>query len=177
MGISNKSRPASPPDSSERARTDAKNWDVISRFTWVVASLGVHLDELRYHWGKRLGITGPQWMILMAIAELDQGDGVPVSVVSKKLHVDSSFITTQSKILEEKGFIHRKSSIEDGRVVQMSLTDKSRKQLAGLAPQREALNQFILGELDGHELGELTDKLVALQARLEKACVKVVLDI
>jgi DNA-binding MarR family transcriptional regulator len=59
----------------------------------------------------------------------------------------------------------------------MSLTDKAYKQLANLASQQEGLNEFIFAELGDRELREMTDKLVALQARLEKACLKVVLDI
>jgi DNA-binding MarR family transcriptional regulator len=59
----------------------------------------------------------------------------------------------------------------------MSLTDKTRKQLASLASQQEALNEFIYAEFNDRELGDLTDKLAALQNRLEKACMKVVLDI
>src|SRR5664279_888189 len=154
-----------------------KNQDLIKRFTWAIAAIGVHLEELRCYWGKTLGISGPQWTILMALAEMDRDDGVPVNVVSKKLHVDSSFVTTQSKMLEKKGFIRRKSSAEDGRVVQMSLTDKTYKQLTSLASQQQALNEFIFAELNDRELGDLTDKLVALQSRLEKACLKVTLDI
>jgi DNA-binding MarR family transcriptional regulator len=154
----------------------AKNQDVIRRLTWALASVNVHLEELRYFWAKTLGISGPQWMILMALAELDKDDGVPVNVVSKKLHVDSSFVTTQSKLLEKKGFLRRKTSTEDARIVQMSLTDKTYKQLASLASQQEALNEFIFAELGDRELVDLTDKLVDLQGRLEKACLKVVLD-
>src|SRR5581483_6058543 len=127
--------------------TASKNQDVIRRFTWVVASINVHLEELRYFWAKTLGISGPQWMILMALMDLDQDDGVPVNAVSKKLHVDSSFVTTQSKLLEKKGFLRRRTSREDARIVQMSLTDKTYKQLAGLAAQQEALNDFIFAEL------------------------------
>ncbi len=154
-----------------------KNQDVIRRFTWAIASIGVHLEELRYFWAKTLGISGPQWMIVMALADMDQGDGVPVNVVSKKLHVDSSFVTTQSKLLEKKGFLRRKSSVEDARIVQMSLTDKTYKHLAGLASQQEALNEFIFAEFDDRALGELTGKLTALKNRLEKACLKVAVDI
>jgi DNA-binding MarR family transcriptional regulator len=176
MGVNRKWSAGPPPDSTKRGRS-GKNQDAISRFSWVIAAIGVHLEELRYYWGKTLGISGPQWMILMALAEMDQDDGVPVNVVSKKLQVDSSFVTTQSKMLEKKGFIRRKTSTEDGRVVQMSLTDKTYKQLAGLASQQEALSEFIFAELDDRELGELTDKLAALKSRLEKASLKVVLDI
>src|SRR5260370_12089776 len=85
--------------------TTNKNQDLIRRFTWVIASMSVHLEELRYFWGKALGISGPQWMLLMALAEIDQDDGVPVNVVSKKLHLDSSSCTTQPKMLEQKPFL------------------------------------------------------------------------
>lgn len=142
----------------------------------MIASINVHLEELRYFWAKTLGISGPQWMILMALADMDQADGVPVNAVSKKLHVDSSFITTQSKLLEKKGFLRRKTSTEDGRIVQMSLTDKTYKHLAGLAAQQEALNEFIFAEFDNEQLDEFTTKLSALKTRLEKACLKVIVD-
>ena len=112
-----------------------KNQDIARRFAWEIAAINVHLQEIRYFWAKTLGISGPQWMILMALADLDQGEGVPVKVVSKMLHVDPSFVTTQSKMLEKKGFMRRKTSDDDARVVQMSLTDKTYKHIAGLASQ------------------------------------------
>ena len=154
----------------------SRNQDAVRRFTWAIAGIGVHLEELRYFWAKALGISGPQWMILMALADLDQDDGVPVNAVSKKLHVDSSFVTTQSKLLEKKGFLRRRTSDEDARIVQMSLTDKTYKQLAALASQQEALNEFIFSEFGENELDDLNNKLTALQHRLEKATLKVVVD-
>jgi MarR family transcriptional regulator, organic hydroperoxide resistance regulator len=154
----------------------SRNQDAVRHFTWAIAAIGVHLEELRYFWAKALGISGPQWMILMALADMDQDEGVPVNAVSKKLHVDSSFVTTQSKLLEKKGFLRRKTSAEDARIVQMSLTDKTYKHLAGLASQQEALNDFIFAELNERELDDLNSKLTALQRRLEKATLKVVID-
>jgi DNA-binding MarR family transcriptional regulator len=156
--------------------TASKNQETIRRFAWVINSVGVHLEELRYFWAKTLGISGPQWMILMALVDLDQKDGVPVNVVSKKLHVDSSFITTQSKMLEKKGFLRRKTSTEDARIVQMSLTDKTYKQLAGLAAQQETLNEFIFSELSNKQLDELIDTLSGLKNRLEKGRLKMIAD-
>jgi len=168
--------PPQPAGSAHRG-SPVKSPELIKRFNWTIAAIGVHLEELRYFWAKTLGISGPQWMILMALSDMDKGDGVPVNVVSKKLHVDSSFVTTQSKLLEKKGFLRRKTSTEDARIVQMSLTDKTYKHLAALASQQETLSEFIFAELDVGELEDLTDKLAALQNRLEKACMKVAMDI
>src|SRR5215831_1823263 len=154
----------------------AKNQDQVRSFMWEIASINVHLEELRQFWARALGISGPQWMILMALADLDKEDGVPVNVVSKMLHVDPSFVTTQSKLLEKKGLLRRKPSTSDARVVQMSLTDKTYKQLASLAAQQQALDEFIFEEFDNRELAEFTGKLTALKNRLEKARLKVALE-
>jgi DNA-binding MarR family transcriptional regulator len=157
--------------------TSAKNQDQVRSFMWEIASINVHLEELQQFWAKVLGISGPQWMILMARSDLDKDDGVPVNVVSKLLHVDPSFVTTQSKLLEKKGFLRRKASTIDARIVQMSLTDKTRKHLAGLAAQQEALNDFIFEEFDERDLADFTGKLAALKTRLEKARLKVALEL
>src|ERR1044071_857658 len=144
-------------DPASRARragpgeAGGKNHEIARRFAWEIAAINVHLQEIRYYWAKALGVSGPQWMILMALAELDQGEGVPVKVVSKMLYVDPSFVTTQSKMLEKKGFMRRKTSGDDARVVQMSLTDKTYKHIAGLASQQEELNNFIFAEFSDRD--------------------------
>jgi MarR family transcriptional regulator, organic hydroperoxide resistance regulator len=158
------------------AESAKKDQDVIRRFSWEIASIGVYLEELRQFWAKTLGISGPQWMIIVALADHDQGDGVAVNVVSKLLHVDPSFVTTQSKLLEKKGFVRRKTAVEDARIVKMSLTDKTTKHLANLASQQEALNQFIFADFEDRDIADLTDKLATIKRRLEKARLKVVAD-
>ena len=168
------------PSRAKRGGSDesgGKNHDIARRFAWEIAAINVHLQEIRYFWAKTLGVSGPQWMILMALADLDQGEGVPVKVVSKMLHVDPSFVTTQSKMLEKKGFMRRKTSDDDARVVQMSLTDKTYKHIAALASKQEELNNFIFAEFSDRELSEFTAKLAALKARLEKASLMVSIGI
>ncbi len=153
------------------------NLDVIKRFTWEISSINVHLEELRQCWARTLGISGPQWMILMAISDLDKDDGVPVNVVSKLLHVDPSFVTTQSKLLEKKALLRRKPSPTDARVVRLSLADKTQKHLASLSEQYKAIREYVFQEFDEQELTEFTAKLATLKTRLEKACARVALDL
>jgi DNA-binding MarR family transcriptional regulator len=112
----------------------------------------------------------------MAISDLDNDDGVPVNVASKMLHVDPSFVTTQSKLLEKKGLLRRRPSLTDARVVRLSLTDKTYKHLANLAAQHDAIDEFVFAEFSENELTEFTNKLAALKNRLEKARLKVALD-
>ncbi len=158
---------------SKTANDDAngKNQEVVRQFLWDIASINVHLDEIRHFWARELGISGPQWMILMAVGDLDTGNGVPVKDVSAMLHVDPSFVTTQSKMLEKNGFMRRVPSRQDARVVLMSLTDKASKKIALLASRRDSLSDFVLADFDDSALQDITSQLGKLKNRLQKAAV------
>jgi DNA-binding MarR family transcriptional regulator len=170
MGTANDSEKASTEDAG------GKNQEIVRQFVWDIASINVHLEEIRHFWAKELGISGPQWMILMAIGDLDRGKGVPVKDVSAMLHVDPSFVTTQSKMLEKNGFTRRIPSSEDARVVLMSLSDKASKKIALLSSRREQLKDFVLAGFDDRTLKEITDQLAALKNRLEKATLMLGVD-
>ena len=162
---------ASPLNTNKPADRDenGRNQEVVRQFLWDIASINVHLEEIRHFWAKELGISGPQWMILMAIGDLDRGNGVSVKDVSAMLHVDPSFVTTQSKMLEKNGFMRRVPSTEDARVVLMSLSDKAGKKLALLSSRRDNLTAFVFSGYDEAALRDISDQLSALKSRLEKA--------
>jgi DNA-binding MarR family transcriptional regulator len=157
-------------------KTATKDQTAIRRFSWEIASIDVQLKQLSYFWAKSIGLTTAQWMILLAVRELDTGDGATVTAVADHLHHHSSFVTSQSKQLEKKGLLYRKNSMTDGRVVHMSLTDKASRILAKLADRIEALDEFIFTELGDRQLGELADLLTKIQVRLKKAGMKLIVD-
>jgi DNA-binding MarR family transcriptional regulator len=161
-----------PADSDE----SGKNQEVVRQFLWDIASINVHLDEIRHFWARELGISGPQWMILMAVGDLDTGNGVPVKDVSAMLHVDPSFVTTQSKILEKNGFMRRVPSRQDARVVLMSLSDKASKKIALLASRRDSLSDFVLADFDDAALQDISSQLGKLKTRLQKATVMLAVE-
>jgi DNA-binding MarR family transcriptional regulator len=165
-------------NSENRSFSDrnGKNHEIVRQFVWDIATINVHLDEIRHFWAKELGISGPQWMILMAIGDLDRGKGVPVKDVSTMLHVDPSFVTTQSKMLEKNGFMRRIPSSEDARVVLMSLSDKASKKIATLSSRREVLSDFVFAGFDERALRDISEQLRALKNRLEKATLMLAVD-
>ncbi|WOH85429.1 MarR family transcriptional regulator [Bradyrhizobium sp. BEA-2-5] len=148
---------------------------MVCRFTWEIRSINARLEELRQFRANMLGVTGPQWTILTALADLEGEDGIPVNVVSKLMRVDASFVTTQSKLLEKKGLLRRRPSKRDARVVQLSLTDKTCKHLMSVSPKLEALDEFVLAEFGIPDSLELVSKLAAVRHRLESACLKAAL--
>lgn len=66
-----------------------------------------------------LGITYPQYLVLMVLWE---NDGVPVKELSEKLFLETNTLTPLLKRLEQKEIISRTRSKEDERNVIISLT-------------------------------------------------------
>ncbi len=162
---------------TERRSTD-KLQDAAERLAWEIASTSTRLEELRSIWAKMIGITGPQWMIMTVLANAeDRNVGLPVGAVSRALRVDQSFVVTQSKLLEKKNLLRRKSSTEDARVVNLSLTDHAKKQMANLSAQRRELNEFVYADLDLRELVQLAGKMDSIKNRLEKAIARISADL
>ncbi|PDT71439.1 MarR family transcriptional regulator [Bradyrhizobium sp. C9] len=162
---------------TERKSTD-KLQDAAERLAWEIVSTSIRLDELRSIWAKMIGITGPQWMIMTVLANAeDRSVGLPVGAVSRALRVDQSFVVTQSKLLEKKNLLRRKSSTEDARVVNLSLTEHAKKQMANLSAQRKELNEFVYADLDLRELQQLTGKMDSIKSRLEKAIARISVDL
>jgi DNA-binding MarR family transcriptional regulator len=137
---------------------------------WSIRAIQSLLDEIHGTWAIRIGVTNPQLTMIFALRDFDsQGNGLPVKEVARILSVDPTFVTTQSKVLEAKGFFRRTSSSEDGRVVRLSLSDKALKQLANLSARQKKLTDYIFAELTEQGIQALVSKVLALNIRMEKA--------
>ena len=170
-------RDITPGNSDAQSKSSERQSDAIMReFAWDLVAINTHLEDIRRFWAESLGITGPQWLILMAISELDQGKGVSVGEVSSKLQVNSTFISAQTKGLERSGLLNRSPSPADARIVLMSLTEMARKQVAKLSGRRDQLNEQIFGDLGDRALKEVSQSLKIIRKRAEKAARQLDLD-
>ncbi|MCK1663482.1 MarR family transcriptional regulator [Bradyrhizobium sp. 151] len=137
-------------------------------FIWNIVEIHSQLEEIHKSWAQLLGITEPQWLILMAVDELDDGRGVSGVAVANKLRVHPAFVTNQTKRLESMQFLARVPSPDDARFIQMSLTERARAEIAKLSIKREALNSTLFDGLDEASLDYLNKRLawIARSSRL-----------
>jgi DNA-binding MarR family transcriptional regulator len=150
---------------------------LVRDFIWNIISVNTHLEEIRSIWARILDITCPQWLILMAVNDLDQGKGISVREVSTKLHVDPSFVTTQTKNLEKHGFMRRVASKEDARVVLMSLTEKAHKQIADLYSHQVVADNLVFSDFSDQSMRDMNNKLSTIKERLSKAAQVIAVEI
>ncbi|MCK1513224.1 winged helix-turn-helix transcriptional regulator [Bradyrhizobium sp. 190] len=165
------------PVSSKAKQPDMDQKDkLLSEFTWNLVAINVYLEDIRRIWASALGVSGPQWLILMAISDLDTGAGISVGQVSTKIHASSTFVAMQSKSLENSGFLARAVSPNDARVVLMSLTEKSRTEIAKLSLLRTNLRDNIFADMTDRTLKEMTETMTLMRRRIEKAALQLDLD-
>lgn len=140
----------------------------ITDFIWNIVEIHSQLEDIHTSWAGLLGITEPQWLILMAITELDQGRGVAGIDIANKLRVHPAFVTNQTKSLEKAGLITRRPGADDARFVLMSLTDKATSEIEKLSKRKLALNSTMFNEVDEKTLDDLNGALakIAKNARL-----------
>lgn len=77
-----------------------------------------------------IGLTYTQYIALMVLWEYEK---ISVKELGEFLYLDSGTLTPVLKKLEQKGYIHRCRSVEDERVLLISLTE------AGIALKDEAV--------------------------------------
>jgi DNA-binding MarR family transcriptional regulator len=110
-------------------------------------TVSARMEDVRRHLGKKVGITGPQHSIIMAVAELQGKAGVSVGRVAEYLHVTGTFVTMESGKLSKKGLLEKHPDAHDKRLSLLSIAPKGQTALNSLFPELQQIND-VLFELD-----------------------------
>lgn len=120
-----------------------------------------------------LGITYPQYLVLMVLWEWDALDGsageldTSVGALGRRLKLDSGTLTPLLKRMEAHGLLQRRRASRDERVTEVALTD------AGRALRPRALSQVRerLGEssMSRAQVAQLRSSLWQLLEEIEAA--------
>ncbi len=121
-------------------------------------TVSVRMEAVRGRLGRRLGLTGPQYSILMAVAHM-QGAGRSASIraVAELLHVSGPFITAEGGKLVEMGLLDKSPNPRDKRSVLLTLTTRGRAAIEDVAPSVRAINDRFFGALKAEEFARLAD--------------------
>ncbi len=114
-----------------------------------------NLIAVRKHLAKRLDLTGPQFGVLFAIAQLQGNDGVKVSKVAEHVGVTGAFVTTEVGKLARRGLVSKQASVRDRRAVLLCLTDAGHDLIERFAPDLRAINDEIFGSLTRDEFATM----------------------
>ena len=84
-------------------------------------------------WLKPLGLTYTQYIVLLVLWE---EDGISVTEIGEKLMLDNGTLSPLLKKMEKAGYINRRRSSDDERVVMITLTEEGRALQEKAHPRR-----------------------------------------
>jgi MarR family transcriptional regulator, organic hydroperoxide resistance regulator len=132
-------------------------------------AVGARMQDVRDHLAAEIGVTGPQYAILMAIFHLQEDvGGAGVRAVGRRLHVSGPFVTAQANHLVEKGLVEKRPNPRDGRGVLLCLTDEGSHRISNAAPVIQDANDGFfaaLSKVDFLVLGDMVARLEVSSAR------------
>jgi DNA-binding MarR family transcriptional regulator len=118
-------------------------------------TIATRMEMLREHLGGRIGISGPQYSILIAVAHLQDTAGVNVGAVARAMHVSSAFVASESGKLARLGLLLKRTDPQDRRGVLLSLAPLGRRKIESVNTEIRGINDLFFGALDAKAFGTL----------------------
>ncbi|MGB8547710.1 MAG: MarR family transcriptional regulator [Xanthobacteraceae bacterium] len=162
---------ALPATASRQVLLEAGSDDRFRQLVYDLLTISVRMETAREHLARRLGVSGPQYSILMAIARLQDRHGVRVGGVAKALHVTSAFIATETGRLARLGLLSKSPNPKDRRGILLALTPRGQAALVKLGPEIRAVNDDFFKPLDRagfQALASTAAALVESSSRVER---------
>jgi DNA-binding MarR family transcriptional regulator len=124
--------------------------------------LSIHA-AIRDGYAALLRMSGQQYTILLCIRHLCDAGSVNIRTVADQLRLSSSYVTVETKTLEQGGLVCKERGTDDRRMVSLSLTPKAIRLLDSIAALRRQVNDIQFGCLSKAEfqlLVPLVERLV-----------------
>jgi MarR family transcriptional regulator, organic hydroperoxide resistance regulator len=154
---------------SRRALLDAGSDRRFRTLVHDLLTIATRMESVRGHLGAGIGLSGPQYSVLIAVAHLQRDTGVSVTAVAKALHVSSAFVASETGKLALRGFVHKRTNPHDRRGVLISIAPAGRIEIGRISGKIQTLNDLFFGALDAKAFAALSKAVGALLGSSRKA--------
>jgi MarR family transcriptional regulator, organic hydroperoxide resistance regulator len=132
-------------------------------------TIAARMDCVREHLGKQMGISGPQYSVLMAVGQFQGRVGVGVTALAKVLHVSTAFVATETGKLAQAGLLAKRANPKDGRAVLLSLTRTGRSLIERNSPEIRSINDVFFGALSASTFAATSSAIASLVSSSQRA--------
>ena len=139
-------------------------------------AFAARLQAVRDGYGQIVGVTGPQYTILISIAHMGRNGPVSVTTVADHLRLSGSFVTNEIGKLVAAGLVAKTQDPDDRRRVILEITEAGRRRFERLADVQARVNDVHFGGLSEKDFADLqrimsglvtsTDQALSLLAHL-----------
>lgn len=113
-------------------------------------TIGTRMEEVRRYLGSCIGITGPQFHLLMAVLERQGTTGVSVGKIAEYLQVAGTFVTAESAKLAQKDYLEKRTDPRDRRVSLLRVRPAGITAIETMLPELQQINDTFF-ELESRE--------------------------
>ena len=142
-----------------------------NQFCFVLYALSRRVTSLYRPLLKPLGITYPQYLVMLVLWEshgekTGRFSGSSIKYLCEKLHLDTGTLTPLLKRMEQQQLITRTRSVRDEREVVVALTEQG----INLKEQAKSIPMTMLcqSKMPVDQVGPIQQQLVALLAAVDK---------
>ena len=160
---------ALPPTTSRRALLKGGSDHDFRVLVADLLTISSRMEMVRGHLGARMGVSGPQYSVLIAIAHLQGEHGVSVGALAKALHVSNAFIASETGKLAQRGLLHKRANPKDRRGILLRIAPAGRIEIGKIGDEIRAINDLFFGALDAKAFAALSKAVGALVHSSRKA--------
>ncbi len=142
------------------------------RFRTLVGDLltiSTRMEIVREHLGRRIGISPPQYSLMIAVAHLQGHNGISVSALAQALHVSSAFVASETGKLARRSLLFKRTNPLDRRGMLLSVAPAGRLAIDRISAEIRAVNDLFFGALDSASFAALSAAANALIESSSKA--------
>jgi DNA-binding MarR family transcriptional regulator len=138
----------------------------------LVQALG-RLVVCREAFGRRLGLTGSQFAVLMGVAYRQGDAGVTIAALASHIGLAATHVTTEVGRLIRKGLLVKRRNESDGRSVLVSLSARGEAAIAAVVPMVRGINDLLFASIGRGQFDAMNEFATRLLANAEHAVAEI----
>lgn len=125
--------------------------DAFRQLVHASLAFAARLMAIRDGYATFIGLSGPQYTILVSIQHLQANGDVGVKKLADHLSLSGTFVTTETNKLEKAGLVTKAKGHADGRRVSLATTSAGDALLLRLSTVQQQVNNVHFGSLSAAE--------------------------
>jgi len=127
------------------------------------------LQTCRDAFGRAMGLTGSQFVVLVGVSHCQGGEGVSIRALAEHVHMAAPHVTTEvGRLLRQRLLLKRPNEV-DRRGVLVSLSASGERAVADVAPFMRAVNDQLFAGFSRGELLAMDRFMIRFQENGERA--------
>jgi MarR family transcriptional regulator, organic hydroperoxide resistance regulator len=126
------------------------------------------LLAIRDGYAAIIGLSGPQYTLLVSVAHLQDHGDVGVKSLAEHLNLSGTFVTTETNKLVQQGLLTKVKDQDDGRRVSLRVTAAARQKLSELSLVQQQVNNLHFGGIDAEQFLALRQIMPSLIASSDR---------